>query len=68
VLVAGAETKESLSTWPRAAAAQSSGERERERERERGGGVGNRDAADGRGRRVHRRRNKIKRSFFSVFF
>jgi len=32
------------------------GERERERERERGDGGGKRDAADGRGRRMHRRR------------
>ena len=42
VLVAGEETKESLSTWPRAAAAQQSSERvgrQRERENEEGRGM-----------------------------
>ena len=52
MLVAGEETNESLSTWPRAAAAQQSSEREgseRERETERGG---KRHAVDGRGSRL----------------
>jgi len=53
VLVAGEETNESLSNWPRAAAAQQSSESERvasERERQRGG-KRDADAADGRGSR-----------------
>ena len=51
MLVAGEETNESLSNWPRAAAAQQSSESERvARERQnRGGKRGCRHAADGRG-------------------
>jgi hypothetical protein len=63
VLVDGEETRESLSTWPRAAAAQQSSEsesREREREREEAEeGRGGRDAADdGRLLYIHQRRKK----------
>ena len=52
MLVAGEETKESLSTWPRAAAAQQSSESERvARERDAGGkkvGSGRREADGGK--------------------
>ena len=70
MLVAGEETNESLSTWPRAAAAQQSSESERvarERETERGG---KRDAADGRRMQVMHRRRKPKnaRAFLWAVF
>jgi hypothetical protein len=75
VLVAGEETKESLSTWPRAAAAQQSSESERvARERDAGGkkvGSGRREADGGKkthGLLVGRFSVSLKICVFFLFF
>jgi hypothetical protein len=67
-LVAGEETKESLSTWPRAEAAQQSSGSERVARETEGGGKkeSERKAADGRGSR--RREKKNARASCEPFF
>ena len=69
MLVAGEETNESLSTWPRAAAAQQSSDSERvARERDERGAKRGCSGRKGGMQVMHRRRKKNARASCGPFF